>query len=80
MALHYAVPQTIQQNPFLAAHSKSAWGSIRVTVTIGSTRWKTWIFPDKKRGAYLLPLKAAVRAKEKIGPGDAVAATIEILS
>jgi hypothetical protein len=64
----------------LAAHSRSAWGSIRVIATVGRTSWKTSIFPDKKRGAYLLPLKAAVRTKEKIEPGDTVAVTIELVT
>jgi hypothetical protein len=40
------------------------WGSIPVTVTIGKTTWKTSIFPDKRSGSYLLPLKAEVRKKE----------------
>lgn len=48
------------------------FGSLPVMVTIGATSWKTSIFPDKKAGAYLLPLKAEVRKKEKIGSGDAV--------
>jgi len=64
----------------LAAHSRSAWGSIRVIATVGRTSWKTSIFPDKKRGAYLLPLKAAVRTKEKIEPGNTVAVTIELVT
>ena len=41
---------------------------------------KTSIFPDKKRGGYLLPLKAAVRTKEKIELGNTVAVTIELLT
>lgn len=49
---------------------KRGWGSIPVKVTIGTSTWKTSIFPDKKRGSYLLPLKAAVRKKEDLGPGD----------
>jgi hypothetical protein len=63
---------------FLAAHSKSAWGSIRVIETVGRTSWKTSIFPDKKCRNLLLPLKAAVRIKEKIATGDTVAVTIEL--
>ncbi len=42
------------------------WGSIPVFVTIGSTSWRTSLFPDKKAGAYLLPLKADVRKRENI--------------
>ena len=54
------------------------WGSLPVIVTIGKTSWKTSIFPDKKAGAYLLPLKAEVRKKEKILSGDKISFSIEI--
>ena len=55
------------------------WGSLPVMVTIGKTTWKTSIFPDKKAGAYLLPLKADVRKKEKIKVRDGVNFSIEIM-
>lgn len=42
------------------------WGSLPVSVTVGKTTWDTSIFPDKKAGTYLLPLKAGVRKKEGI--------------
>ncbi len=42
---------------------KRGWGSLPVIVAMGKTTWKTSIFPDKKAGAYLLPLKAEVRKK-----------------
>lgn len=58
---------------------KRGWGSLRVIVTIGKTSWKTSIFPDKKAGAYLLPLKADVRKKEKIAEGDMVDFLLEIV-
>jgi hypothetical protein len=57
---------------------KQGWGSLPVTVTIGQTVWKTSIFPDSKTGSYLLPLKAEVRKKEKIGIGDTITFSIEI--
>ncbi|MBI3231885.1 MAG: DUF1905 domain-containing protein [Candidatus Doudnabacteria bacterium] len=57
---------------------KRGWGSLPVKVTIGKTSWKTSIFPDRKSGAYLLPLKAEVREKEAIKPGDMVPFTLEI--
>ncbi len=58
---------------------KRGFGSIRVTVTIGTIVWKTSIFPDsKKTGTYLLPLKAEVRKKAKITDGDTITFTIEI--
>ena len=54
------------------------WGSLPVRATIGATSWDTSIFPDKKRNAYLLPLKALVRETEHIAAGDTVSLEIEI--
>lgn len=54
------------------------WGSLPVIVTIKKTKWKTSIFPDKKSGTYLLPLKAEIRRKEKIIRGDIINFSIEI--
>jgi len=62
------------------ADSARGWGSLPVMVTVGATRWKTSIFPDRKAGAYLLPLKADVRAKEGIGVNDRVALSVEVLA
>ena len=45
------------------------FGSIRVKAKIGTTEWKTSIFPARE-GTYLLPLKAAVRKKEEMSTGD----------
>lgn len=59
------------------AHAKG-WGSLPVRVTIGETSWNTSIFPDKKAGAYLLPLKAAVRKKEALFAGDTIALSFSI--
>lgn len=55
-----------------------AWGSLPVTVTIGKSSWETSIFPGKKAGAYLLPLKAEVRKKEQIAEGDKITFSIAI--
>lgn len=54
------------------------WGSLPVVVTVGKTSWKTSIFPDKKAGAYLLPVKADVRKGEKISSGDMITFSIKI--
>lgn len=45
------------------------FGSVRVEVTIGSSIWRTSVFPDKTRG-YVLPVKAAVRRAESLDIGD----------
>lgn len=49
---------------------KRGFGSLRVEVRIGSTTWKTSIFPDSKSKTYILPIKKDVRNRESIGVGD----------
>lgn len=55
------------------------FGSLPVKVIVGKTTWKTSIFPDKKSGSYLLPLKASVRKKENIIADKTLSYSIEIL-
>ena len=57
---------------------RRGFGAVRVTVTLGKTRWQTSIFPDKRSGTYLLPLKAKVRQAEGIFEGDTITFTLEI--
>ncbi|ATX81140.1 protein of unknown function (DUF1905) [Mariprofundus ferrinatatus] len=63
---------------FFSRDKRSAWGSLRVTATIGDTTWNTSLFPDSKLGAYVLPVKAEVRRRENIGAGDMVTVALEI--
>jgi hypothetical protein len=58
---------------------KRGFGSVRVEVTVGASRWRTSLFPDKGRGTYLLPVKAAVRRAERIAVGDAVAVRLVLV-
>lgn len=55
----------------------AGFGSVRVEATLGGTTWLTSVFPDKASGSYLLPVKAAVRRKERIEADDEV--TIRLL-
>ena len=57
---------------------KRGWGSLRVVVTLGKTSWKTSIFPDKRSGTYLLPLKAEVRKKENVHYDDVVTFQLDV--
>jgi len=59
-------------------HLHKGWGSLPVSATIGKTTWKTSIFPEKKSGEYILPLKAGVRQKEGIRNGKIITFSIEI--
>jgi hypothetical protein len=79
-AWHFVtLPQDLSdQIRFLTAEAKSAWGSIRVSAKIGGTVWKTSLFPDTKARAYVLPIKADVRKKEKIKAGGTVTVKLEL--
>ena len=55
------------------------WGSLRVLVSIGKTKWKTSIFPDKQSGTYLLPLKKEIRKAEDIDDDAVVRFALELL-
>lgn len=57
---------------------RGGFGSVRVRVTIGATRWSTSLFPDSKRGAFLLPVKKEVRRREGIEAGARVAVTLDL--
>ncbi len=61
------------------AHQKRGWGSLKVQVQLGGVVWLTSIFPDKKTGTYLLPLKKDIRRQAKLAAGDTVECTLTIL-
>ena len=63
----------------LTAGTKRGFGSVRVQATVGLTTWRTSIFPDSKQGAYVLPVKRAVRKAQSLEPGDSVKVTVEVL-
>lgn len=73
-AWHFlTLPKAVSARIHAAAAGRSKpFGSLRVTAKIGNTRWKSSVFRDTKRGAYLLPVKAAVRAAEQLRAGDTV--------
>ena len=54
------------------------FGSLKVQVCVGSSEWKTSVFPGKSRG-WLLPIKAAIRKAEGLGKDDSVALSLEVL-
>lgn len=51
---------------------EEGWDRMKVMAEVGNSKWQTAIWLDKKQDAYLLPLKAAVRKKEKIVPDQEV--------
>jgi hypothetical protein len=55
------------------------FGSVRVEVTVGSTTWRTSIFPDAKAGTYVLPIKKAVRRAEGLTTDGTLRLTLTLV-
>ena len=53
------------------------FGSLKVSVMIGATTFKTSVFPSKEQRGWLLPIKASVRKAEGLAAGDAVELAVE---
>ena len=63
----------------LAGPLARGFGSLRVDVMIGNSTWRTSIFPDSKRGTYILPIKEPVRRAENLDTGDTAAIRITLV-
>jgi hypothetical protein len=59
-----------------AAFVSYGWGMVPVAATIGDTRWTTSLWP--KDGAYVVPLKAAIRRAEHVELGDSVTVRLDV--
>ncbi|MEV7825881.1 DUF1905 domain-containing protein [Microbacterium enclense] len=57
---------------------RRGFGGVRVEATIGGSTWRTSIFPQAG-GAYVLPLKRAVRDSEGIDPGATIGVDLVVL-
>ncbi len=59
-----------------AALATYGWGAIPVCVRIGDTHWETSLLP--RDGGYVLPVKNAVRSRERVDVGDTVAVAMSV--
>ncbi|MBB5475675.1 DUF1905 domain-containing protein [Micromonospora parathelypteridis] len=60
--------------------SRRGFGSVRVRATIGGSTWATSIFPGGGGGgAFVLPIKRAVRKAEAFDVGDIETVTVELI-
>lgn len=74
------VPLPVDQADELLAMEtrRSGFGSVRVSVRIGSSAWKTSVFPSNEQATYLLPVKRQVRERENIDVGDRVEVVLTV--
>jgi hypothetical protein len=73
------VPEDVSDEVEARAVARRGFGSVRVRVTVGATRWSTSVFPDRTRGAYVLPVKRAVRQSEDLSEGSRMRVQLEVL-
>jgi hypothetical protein len=58
---------------------RRGFGSVKVEVRIGGSRWKTSLFPRKGGEGWFLPIKKPVRLAEGLVEGDEVAVELTLL-
>jgi hypothetical protein len=72
------LPAELSEDIALEAGPREGFGSIRVEVSIGSTTWRTSVFPDAAKGSYVLPVKKQVRQSEGLRAGVVCGVTLEV--
>ena len=63
------LPAELSEDLLLEAGPRGGFGSVRVEVGIGSTQWRTSLFPEAATGTFVLPVKKSVRAAEDVSAG-----------
>ena len=71
-----APPEIASQIKEMAAQLTYGWGCIPVRARIGSTEFKTSLFP--RNGTYMVPVKVIVQRAESVGEGDQVEVSIRL--
>jgi hypothetical protein len=74
-----ALPERVSDEIDAAAQQKGGFGSVRVDIGLGAHSWTSSVFPDKRRGCYVLPIKKAIRRAEGVEIGDIVALSIDLV-
>jgi hypothetical protein len=73
------VPQDVSDEvDALVGDSAGGFGSVRVDVGIGGSRWSTSLFPSAEAAAYVLPVKKSVRVAEGLAEGDEATVVIRL--
>jgi hypothetical protein len=73
------LPPEVGEDVRLLSGPPTGFGSVRVEVTVGTSSWRTSVFPDKARG-YVLPVKSAVRRREGLELRDRVRIALALVT
>lgn len=64
----------------LAPQPRRGFGAVRVEARLGSTVWRTSVFPSSSEKTFVLPVKKAVLMANGAGPGDTVELEVTVLT
>ncbi|KHL12517.1 UNVERIFIED_CONTAM: hypothetical protein LK11_36495 [Mumia flava] len=73
------LPHDVSDDIDARTEVRAGFGSVRVRVRVGATEWETSVFPDRRRGSYVLPVKKAVRKAEGIAEGARIRIALTVL-
>ena len=57
---------------------EEGWGRLKVTATLGTSKWQTAIWFDTKQDTYLLPIKANIRKQENVILGEDIKISVVV--
>ena len=57
---------------------RRGFGSVKVTVRVGASEWRTSVFPQAG-GSWFLPVKKAIQRAEDLAEGETVAVELDLL-
>lgn len=74
-----SVPQDLSDEIGDMAEGRSGgFGSVPVRARVGTTTWRTSLFPLDEAQAYVLPIKRAVRDRQDLTLGADVTVTLDV--
>ena len=73
------LPSGIADDVEARAPQGPGFGSVKVEVTVGTTCWRTSLFPDKASESYVLPVKRQVRNREGLSIGDTIRVVLDLI-
>ena len=74
------LPMDVADEILESAPRRRGFGSVRVVARLGSSEWRTSLFPSKAEGSYVLPIKKAIRQRERVDVGDTAHITIRLVA
>jgi hypothetical protein len=74
------LPADVAEEVAFEAGPRGGFGSVRVEVSIGSSTWRTSLFPDSRSDSFVLPVKKPVRQANGLQAGDTCEVRLEVES